>query len=264
VVACLQRRDRLGVATREAGEATYAYHPGENRTKIPHKVYALPPQAELLNQSFAGITPDPTERWGEVWSVGGKWSGLGPNVRFGDVSGKSFAELRNDKAGKGARLTGSVAYDMSDHRLKNRLRGHFPASPVAYGVADGVVELSMNVRRPQQSAVLQVALKPDSKSAESVGFSVARDGATQVQSSISGDAQSASLILPQDQWQRVTLRLNFKTAKATLIRSDTPGAPAGEVSFDANKHYRMIVLGTAGEPETGVQVGDLRMTQAFE
>ena len=73
---------------REKGETLYAYYPQPTRMQVPRQTYTLPTSVELLNQTFAGIKPDPTGQVGDVWSAGGKWTGLDPNVRFADAGGK--------------------------------------------------------------------------------------------------------------------------------------------------------------------------------
>jgi hypothetical protein len=249
---------------REAGEALYAFHPEPKRAIVPRKTYTLPPRVELINQSFAGITPDPTGQIGNVWNTGGKWTGLTPQVRFAETEGKPVAALSVDKSAKGARMVGTVGYDMRDKRMKNRLRGHFPASPVTYGVGDGVVELSLDVRKSDQGDSLEVSLRPDAKAAEFVGFAIAKDGKVQVQSNAGDPVAASSLALSKDAWQRLTLRLDFNSGKAALLTDKGEGAPAAEFSFDANKRYRAVVLSAAGDADTTTQVADLRLTQLIQ
>jgi hypothetical protein len=148
--------------------------------------------------------------------------------------------------------------------MKNRLRGHFPASPVTYGVGDGIVELSLDIRKSAQGDVLEVSLRPDAKAAEFVGFSIAKDGKVQVQSNAGDPVVASSPALSKDAWQRLTLRLDFKTGKAALLTGKGDGAPAAEFSFDANKRYRAVVLSAAGDADTTTQVADLRLTQSIQ
>jgi HEAT repeat protein len=248
---------------REPGEALYAFHPKPNRANVQHKTYTPPARAELLNQTFAGIEPDPTGVFGNVWSPGGKWTGLDAEVRFATTDGKPSVSLGVGKTGKGSRLVGTMGYDLSDKRFKNRLRGHFPASPVAYGVGDGVAELSLIVRKSDAADALEVSLRPDSRSEKSVGFTISKDGRVQPTSG-AGDAPAASsLKLAKGTWQRLTLRLDFNTGKAALLSGDDR-SPAAEFPFDTSPRYRAVVLSATGDAGTSTHVGELRWTQAHE
>lgn len=248
---------------RESGEALYAFHPKANRTKTPRKTYAAPARAELLKQTFAGITPDPTGQLGDVWSRGGKWTGLDSEVRFATSDDKPSVALGVSKNGKGSRLVGTAGYDLSDKRFKNRLRGHFPASPVAYGVGDGIVELSLKVRKSGENDALEVSLKPDARSAKFVGFTIAKDGRVQPRSSAGEGPAASSMTLANDVWQPLTLRLNFNTSKATLLAGDSQ-LPVTEFPFDADPRYGAIVLSAGGDAGTSTQISDVLWSQSFE
>ncbi len=246
---------------REQGESLYAYYPEPLRTKVERKTYSLPTQAEILRQDFAGITPDPTGVSGSQWSPGGKWTGLGENVRFGTDSGAAFVEIGVSKLGKGSRVVGIKGMDMPDRRFKNRLAGHFPASPIAYGISAGVAELSLSIRKSNATDSLLVGLAPDGKSDDLVGFRVERDGKINLVSSADGSIQSA-LTLNGSASERFTLRLDFRSAKATL-QAEQGGATA-QFPFDVNHQYRAIVFAAQGDPESSTRVGDVRLTQSFE
>lgn len=248
---------------REAGEALTAYHPRPNRTGVARKAYTLPPEAEVLNQPFTGLSPDPRGIVGSVWTVAAKWSGIDSNVQFANADGKPLLALSVGQSGKGARLMGTVGYDLPDKRFKNRLRGHFPASPVAYGVGDGVVEVSVSIRRVDPAAEVQLLLKPEVQSKESVGFSVAGDGQARIEAK--GEQHAAASTGPAaGKWERFRLRLDFRTATATLLAPDRQDGPVAQAAFDADKRYRAVSLSAAGQPGSSVQAADLRITQTFE
>jgi hypothetical protein len=247
---------------REAGEALAAYHPKPKRVTVPHRKYELPAARELLNQTFAGIEPDPTGRVGDIWSVGGKWSGLDPNVRFGSADNKAYAELAVDSSGKGARLIGTVGYDLADKRFKNRLRGHFPASPVPYGLADGVAEFTVSIRRPDSAGSVQIALRPDSKSADLVGFTIMADGRAQLNASSRENVALSLQPLKEGGWKRYTLRLDFNAGTASLREGGQAGEPQGQIAFNTDKHYRATTLTAVGAPSSSIQIGELRLVQS--
>jgi hypothetical protein len=249
---------------RDRVEALFAYHPAPKRAIAPRKTYTLPARAELMTQTFAGLEPDPTGVFGHIWSPGGKWTGLDAETRFGETDGKPSVSLGVPKSGKGSRLVGTVGYDLSDQRFKNRLRGHFPASPVAYGIGDGVVEVSLLVRKSDGADALEVSLRPDGRSGKFVGFTIMRDARVQPTTSSTGERLAASsLTLPKSVWQRLTLRLDFNTAKAALL-SGEDRSPIADFAFDAEPRYRAIVLSAAGEAGSSTHVADVRWTQANE
>jgi hypothetical protein len=245
----------------KTGESLYAYYPGSNRMNLPSQRYSPPSESELLTQNFANITVDPTGQIGSPWESGGKWTGLDQNVRFTEVSGNTRLEIGVGANGKGARLVGTRAFDLRDGRYKNRMLGHFPSSPVSYGLADGVVDFSLTIHKSSGSDALLVALTPDAKSKELVGFTIGKDGIVQLQSN-SAPTIAARLSLSKDSTQRFTLRLNFNTGKVTLLTGN--GETSAAFAFDANRLYRAIVLCAVGDPQTATQVSDLRLTQRFE
>jgi hypothetical protein len=247
---------------RESGEALYAYHPGPNRMNVPHQKYTLPAQVELLSQNFADFKPGPLGETGDIWSTGGKWTGLDDNVHTNTKDGKPFVELGVGSAGQGARLIGTIAYDMPDKRLMNRLRGHFPNSPLAYGVADGVVELSFDILKSDRADALQVSLSADTAGKQCIGFVMAKDGQVQVRTNGGDPVSVPSLVITsKDGWRHFTLRFDFSTGKAVLVPGDGQGGPSGEFSFDTDKHYHAVVLAASGDPDTATQFGNLHLTQ---
>ena len=250
---------------REAGEALYAFHPRPNRMNVPRKKYTLPARHEVLEQTFADLKPDPTGQVGDVWSAGGKWTGLDAGVKFDSVDGRPAVAVGVGKSGKGSRLVGTVAYDLADKRFKNRLRGHFPAAPVAYGIGDGVVELSASVRKSDAADALEVSLRPDANAEKFVGFTVARDGRVQPHSNDGGPpATASSLTVARGTWQPLRLRLDFNTGRAKLFTGDGGSSAAAEFPFDTDLRYRAIVLSAVGDAGTAMQVTDLRLAQSHE
>lgn len=246
---------------REQGESLYTYYPEPLRTNVERRAYSLPIQAEILRQNFAGITPDPTGVSGTIWSQTGKWTGLDESVRFGDESGSPFIQIGVNKLGQGSRVVCSKGVDMPDRRFKNRLAGHFPASPVAYGLCDGVAELSLSLGRSSGSDSLLVGLAPDGKSNDLVGFRVERDGKINL---VNGENSSigSALTLNGGASMRFTLRLDFNTARATL--QSEQGGVSADFAFDVNRQYRAIVFVARGDAESSTRVGDVRVTQRFE
>jgi hypothetical protein len=242
----------------EQGEANYAYYPRPLRTNLPRKQYALPADTILLNQDFSKLSPDPTGVIGSVWSAAGKWTGADAEVRFTEDSGISFAELGVSKSGIGARMIGSRAFDLPDGRFKNRLRGHFPSSPVAFGLADGVVTLSLEVRKLDDQDSLKVMLASDTQSKTGVGFLISSSGG--VQPIGHGDQPTAlnATSVKKGEWSQIALSLNFVTGKAAI---DAKGAERIEFAFDRNQQYRVVVLQAAGAASSRSQVANLRLSQ---
>jgi hypothetical protein len=154
---------------------------------------------------------------------------------------------------------------MPDGRFKNRLRGHFPHSPAEYGIADGIAELSFDLRKSDSSDSMEIALTSDTSAAGSVGVIIGKDG--QVQAEVNNNNSvpvSSSAISSKDGWRHFVLRLDFSAGKAKLSEGDNNGAPAAEFSFDTDPHYRSIEMKAMGNPDTKTQLSNLRLTQRIE
>lgn len=240
----------------EQGEANYAYYPRPLRTNQPPRQYSLPAKAIVLSQDFSRISPDPTGVVGNVWNEGGKWTGMDARVRFADDSGKPYIELGVPKAGPGSRVIASRAFDLADGRFKNRLRGHFPSSPLAFGLADGVVILSLKVRKSDDRDALQVMLAGDSQAKSGVGFAIGKSGEIQPVSNRELAQTAGKVSLRPQEWTSITLTLNFANSKASIQLQD--GQPI-EFAFDRNQQQRVVVLNATGNAASQTRLAELRL-----
>ena len=245
----------------EKGEALYAYYPNPTRLSIEHKVYSLPAKAQLLTQTFSGAAPDAAGAFGNVWTAAGRWTGIDQSVKFEDVKGKTCVAL-SAADGEGGKLGAAVAWDMSDGRFKNRLRGHFPASPVAYGVADGVVELSWNVLKSANADAIRIDLSGGDSSAKPVSVVVDKNGKANLASNVGDSPADSAIDVPADEWQQLTLTLDFNNGVATLRGGDS--AATVKVSFDVNQHYREIRFTPIGDAGTTTRIAAVQLTQSAE
>jgi hypothetical protein len=247
-------------------ESLFAYHPGPNLMHTAAKSFALAPQTTLLSQDFSNYKVDPIGRTGDIWSSGGRWTGLDSDVASPVLTdGRPALELKAGRAGRQTRLIGTFAWDMPDGRFKNRLRGHFPTSPPTYGVADGVVELSFDIRKSAQRDGIHVSLCPDTPSRQDIGFVMNEDGQVGLSTNQPDGppTPSPSTIASKDGWRHFVVRFDFQTGKEILLMGDQSPSVIEELPFNSNDHYRVVAIESAGEPGTATRLAALRLTQTF-
>jgi HEAT repeat protein len=249
-------------------EALAAYHPAPPRRIVPRKVYEAPSEIKLIAQNFDDVTLDPTGKWGSLLSPGGRWSAQGSGTRIvADDAGGKYMEFGVNSQGKGARITADVSWDLPDKRLRNRLRGHFPASPPTYSLTSGIVELMVDVRKTGDADAITVALTQGGKTSDhSVGFAITPNGQVEIRGSGDSASLASAPSISAGMWQKFKLQLDFNSGQAKLISAGMDGSDnsLAEFAFDTDGQYRAVVISADGGPNTSSHIGEVVLTQSVQ